>query len=101
MDEATASVDFATDAVIQRVVRSRFPRATILTIAHRLDTIIDYGMLLLMAEGTIVESGPPAQLLLDVTSRFSPLVGTGPTAGRLRIAAAEAAAASSAYPMCE
>ena len=44
--------------VIQRVVRSRFPSATILTIAHRLDTVIDYDQLLLMAEGRVAEARP-------------------------------------------
>ena len=44
--------------VIQRVVRSRFPDSTILTIAHRLDTVIDYDHLLLMAEGHVAEARP-------------------------------------------
>ena len=44
--------------VIQRVVRSRFPSSTILTIAHRLDTVIDYDQLLLMAEGRVAEARP-------------------------------------------
>jgi hypothetical protein len=44
--------------VIQRVVRSRFPDSTILTIAHRLDTVIDYDHLLLMAEGRVAEARP-------------------------------------------
>ena len=42
--------------VIQRVLRSRFPASTILTIAHRLDTVIDYDHLLLMAEGRVAEA---------------------------------------------
>ena len=44
--------------VIQRVLRSRFPASTILTIAHRLDTVIDYDHLLLMAEGRVAEARP-------------------------------------------
>ena len=57
---ATACIEAATLCVqvIQRVVRSRFPSATILTIAHRLDTVIDYDQLLLMAEGRVAEARP-------------------------------------------
>ena len=89
MDEATANCDYTTDAVIQRVVRSHFAHATIMTIAHRLETIIDYDLLLLLADGCVAESGEPGRLLDDPASRFSALVDeTGASAAeKLRSAA--------------
>ena len=74
LDEATSQCDYATDAVIQRVLRSHFQGATILTIAHRLETIIDYDRLLFLESGRVVEAGEPAELLANPASRFSALV---------------------------
>jgi len=90
LDEATASTDYATDAVIQTCLRSRFSGSTILTIAHRLETVIDYDRLLVMSEGRVAECGTPTELLSEDASLFSALVGTGPAAARLHAAAAEA-----------
>lgn len=55
LDEATASVDQDTDMHMQRVMRTMFPDSTIIAIAHRLRTIMDYDRVLVMAEGEIVE----------------------------------------------
>lgn len=55
LDEATASVDQETDMHMQRVMRTMFPDSTIIAIAHRLRTIMDYDRVLVMAEGGIVE----------------------------------------------
>lgn len=62
LDEATAAVDSATDAQIQRAVRRCFKGATTLTIAHRLQTILDSDRVLVLAAGEVVELGPPAEL---------------------------------------
>ncbi|KAA8651390.1 putative ABC multidrug transporter [Aspergillus tanneri] len=63
LDEATASVDHETDMHMQRVLRSMFPDCTIIAIAHRLRTIMDYDRVLVMADGEIVESDSPTNLV--------------------------------------
>eukprot|EP00741_Cyanophora_paradoxa_P012037 tig00020592_g11632.t1 len=71
LDEATASVDVHTDAVIQKTVREEFRDATVLTIAHRLETIADADRVLVLERGRVVEAGPPRALLADPASRFA------------------------------
>ena len=55
LDEATASVDQVTDDRIQRALRSEFQESTLITIAHRLRTIMDYDKILVLDEGKVVE----------------------------------------------
>lgn len=62
MDEATANVDEATDAAIQRVIREECHNVTVITIAHRLHTIMDYDKVLVLARGVVVEFGKPTEL---------------------------------------
>ncbi|XP_075908924.1 multidrug resistance-associated protein 1 isoform X2 [Petromyzon marinus] len=63
LDEATAAVDLSTDALIQASIRSHFAQCTVLTIAHRLHTVIDYDRLLVLDAGRIVEYDSPQALL--------------------------------------
>ncbi|XP_044260437.1 probable multidrug resistance-associated protein lethal(2)03659 [Tribolium madens] len=76
LDEATANVDLKTDEVIQKVVRRKFRNCTVLTIAHRLNTIMDSDKILVMDAGTVAEFGPPGQLLQDVNGLFYGFVKT-------------------------
>lgn len=55
LDEATASVDHATDERIQSVLRSEFKESTLITIAHRLRTIMDYDKVLVLDDGKVAE----------------------------------------------
>jgi ABC-type multidrug transport system fused ATPase/permease subunit len=63
MDEATAAVDAETDAAIQRVMHTEFAGATCLTIAHRLNTIMDSDYILVMDDGRAAEFDKPDSLL--------------------------------------
>jgi len=62
LDEATASVDFATDSKIQETIRTEFKDKTLLCIAHRLMTIINYDRVLVMDQGNVAEFDTPANL---------------------------------------
>uniref|UniRef100_A0A3B5A424 ATP-binding cassette, sub-family C (CFTR/MRP), member 6b, tandem duplicate 1 n=1 Tax=Stegastes partitus TaxID=144197 RepID=A0A3B5A424_9TELE len=63
LDEATAAVDLRTDQLIQSTIRTQFSDCTVLTIAHRLNTIMDYTRVIVMDQGSIVEMDSPRQLL--------------------------------------
>lgn len=73
LDEATASTDVASDAIIQRRLRA-LTGVTQLTIAHRINTIIDSDKILVLDGGRVVEFGPPAALRADPESAFAKLV---------------------------
>ncbi|GKT33002.1 ABC-type transporter cicA [Aduncisulcus paluster] len=63
MDEATSSIDRASDAALQRCVYERYKKGTVITIAHRLDTVMGYDKILVMDAGRVGEYGSPAELL--------------------------------------
>ncbi|KAK5645931.1 hypothetical protein RI129_004395 [Pyrocoelia pectoralis] len=74
MDEATANVDLQTDAFIQQTVRKNFKDCTVLTIAHRLNTIMDSDKVLVMDAGQAVEYGKPHELLENSDGYFTSMV---------------------------
>ncbi|KAI5849407.1 P-loop containing nucleoside triphosphate hydrolase protein [Morchella snyderi] len=74
MDEATGSIDVETDNMLQRTIRDRFRDRTILTIAHRLDTIIDSDRIIVLQAGRVAEFDTPAALLENKESQFYSLV---------------------------
>ncbi|KRX46631.1 Multidrug resistance-associated protein 1 [Trichinella murrelli] len=70
LDEATAAVDLETDDLIQQTIRLHFSDCTVLTIAHRLNTIIDNDRIMVLDAGRIAEFEPPQQLLDNKNSIF-------------------------------
>ncbi|KAJ7040968.1 multidrug resistance-associated ABC transporter [Mycena alexandri] len=70
LDEATASVDYATDELVGLTIREKFSSSTILTIAHRLRSVIDYDKVMVLEEGRIVEFESPKTLLENESSKF-------------------------------
>jgi ABC-type multidrug transport system fused ATPase/permease subunit len=74
LDEATSSVDFETDKEMQRALREAFKNTTVLTIAHRINTIMDSDKILVMKDGVVAEYAPPQELLKDENSIFSEIV---------------------------
>jgi ABC-type multidrug transport system fused ATPase/permease subunit len=74
MDEATSTVDAETDALIQRTVRSEFRDATVITIAHRLNTVLDADKVLVLGDGRVLEFGPPKELMAKRDGAFREMV---------------------------
>ena len=74
MDEPSSNVDEHTDAAVQRVLKDAFVGTTSLTIAHRLETVIDSDMILTMDAGAVAEFDHPANLLDDPDSRLNLLL---------------------------
>ena len=74
MDEATANIDLDTSARIQGLVRTAFRDATVFTIAHRLQTVIDYDRVMVLEGGKLVELDTPWQLLQNEKGLFSSMV---------------------------
>ena len=71
LDEATANIDVVTEQAIQRLIDEEFTEATVITIAHRLNTVINSDQILMLDQGKVLESGSPSELMADVQSAFA------------------------------
>lgn len=74
LDEATAAIDYKTDNLIQETIRSEFVECTVITIAHRLNTILDSDRILVLENGRVIEFDTPSKLLEKQNSVFYGLV---------------------------
>jgi ABC-type multidrug transport system fused ATPase/permease subunit len=97
LDEATASIDSETDAVLQNMIRHQFQKQTVISIAHRLDTIIDYDRIMVMDAGNLAEFDSPMNLLEKEDGIFSSMINSREGGcGHLRGLASAAAEAKKA-----
>lgn len=74
LDEATASIDNATDLILQKTIRTEFADCTVITVAHRIPTVMDCTMVLAISDGKLVEYDEPAKLMKREGSLFGQLV---------------------------
>ncbi|EFA04472.2 putative multidrug resistance-associated protein lethal(2)03659-like Protein [Tribolium castaneum] len=74
MDEATANTDDKTDALIQKMIRKRFKSCTVITVAHRLHTVMDSDRIIVMDDGRVVEFDHPYNLLQRPDTTFYKMV---------------------------
>lgn len=70
MDEATANIDFQTEEKIQNILMRQFKKNTIVTIAHRINTLMSYDKILVLDKGEIAEFDEPGNLLNNQNSLF-------------------------------
>ena len=63
MDEATANIDYKTEALLQKSLKEGMKDCTVITIAHRIKTIINYDKILVLDKGKIIEFDSPGNLL--------------------------------------
>ncbi|WVZ96875.1 hypothetical protein U9M48_042457 [Paspalum notatum var. saurae] len=74
LDEATASIDSATDTILQRVIKKEFSVCTVITIAHRVPTVTDSDMVMVLSYGKMIEYDTPSSLMENKNSAFCKLV---------------------------
>jgi ABC-type multidrug transport system fused ATPase/permease subunit len=70
LDEATSSIDFETDSLIQESMAKGFKDTTVLCIAHRLRTIVSYEKVCVVGEGQVIEFGTPRELFMTPGAQF-------------------------------
>ena len=70
LDEATANVDVATEQLLQQKVAEKFGNCTVIAIAHRINTVIDSDIIVVLGNGAVLEQGSPQELLANPDSEF-------------------------------
>lgn len=74
LDEATASIDNTTDAILQKTIRTEFTKCTVVTVAHRIPTVMDCTQVLAVSDGKVAEFDEPEKLINKPESLFGKLV---------------------------
>ncbi|KAK2420557.1 ABC transporter C family member [Trifolium repens] len=74
LDEATASIDNSTDLILQKIIRAEFADCTVITVAHRIPTVMDCSMVLAISDGKLAEYDEPMSLMKREESLFRKLV---------------------------
>jgi len=74
MDEATANIDVHTEKIIQKLIKEEFKKSTVITVAHRLNTIIKSNKILVMSYGSVLEFDKPKKLMNNKDSTFYSLL---------------------------
>ena len=98
VDEATANVDDDTDAAIQRAIRTAFRQSTVITVAHRLGTIMDSDMVAVLHAGVVVQCGPPGELAKEVGGPFAALLAESAARAPVKAQSWRRAAVASSAP---
>jgi ABC-type multidrug transport system fused ATPase/permease subunit len=70
MDEATSSIDYKTESLIQKSLEKALKDSTVITIAHRIKTIINYDRIIVLQSGELIEQGSPRQLINSKKGTF-------------------------------
>jgi len=79
MDEATANVDSKTDKFIQQKIKEKFSECTVITVAHRLRTIVKSDLIIVMDDGKVAEAGSPSELVKYNSAFYELIKCTGPS----------------------
>jgi ABC-type multidrug transport system fused ATPase/permease subunit len=66
LDEVSSNVDIHTDGVMQEMIRREFKEYTVIAVAHRLETVVDFDRVLVMENGAIIKSGPPSEVFKEI-----------------------------------
>ncbi|KAJ9611765.1 hypothetical protein H2200_004949 [Cladophialophora chaetospira] len=73
LDEVSANVDVKTDELMQKIIRKEFRDCTVIAVAHRLNTIVDFERIVVLGKGEVVEVGEPGRLLRQEGGAFKGL----------------------------